>query len=178
MADKTVVQLAYELSEKRLASQLSAGLAADARAMGFAAIMIAAASILAGLAKDSANPLAMLIGSVILLASAGLAGIAARPLKFYMPGAKFSDLSEDIETDAKFIDVLTELGEYNDQNSVENDAVLNGNARGLRVAFFVSMIGVAAAAVPQFDEDVVGKATHKVAGLYEALGDELSFKNR
>lgn len=150
MAEKSVQDLAYELSEKRLASQLTAALAADARAMSFAATMVAAAAILAGLSKESSAPTAMLIGALLVLLSAAIAAVAAKPTKFYMPGAKYSDLEDDIKAGASYADTINEIGNHNDLNSKENDTVLGSNAERLRWAFYSALIGALVAVVPQF----------------------------
>ena len=149
MADPNVIKLAYELSASRLNSQQTAALAADARAMSFAATMVAAAAILAGLSKDANNPIAMLIGSLVLILAAAVAGYSARPIKFYMPGARFSDLSEDISSAASLDNVLSELGGHNDANSDENDKKLANNSKLMKLAFVFAIIGVLVATVPQ-----------------------------
>lgn len=151
MSEKSVQELAYELSEKRLASQLTAALAADARAMSFAATMVAAAAILAGLSKESAAPTAMLLGAILVLLSAAIAAVAAKPTKFYMPGAKYSDLEEDIKVGATYTDTINEIGSHNDLNSRENDKILGNNADRLRWAFYSALLGALVAVVPQFD---------------------------
>ena len=140
---------AYRLSEKRLEVQLTAALAADARAMAFAGICLAAAAVLGGLAKDATSPILLLIGAFLLGVAAFLAGFSARPIDFHMPGAKFSDLEEDIRDNVEFEKVIQQLGGFADSHSVKNDAKLNQNSKLFHFALVTAVIGVAVAVIPQ-----------------------------
>lgn len=66
-----------------------------------------------------------------------------------MPGAKFSDLLEDIQKEREKSEVLLELGRFNDQNSQANDRVMRANSRTMRLAFLVALIGILIATAPQ-----------------------------
>ncbi len=147
--DQKIKSIALEFSEKRLNSQMGAALAADARAMSFSAIMVAAAAILAGLAEDSSSPLYMLAGAILLLVSAALAGYSARPVSFYMPGAKYSDVLHGINDNTELEAVVDEIGGFNDENSDHNDKVMKRNSSVMRMSFVISLVGVSLATLPQ-----------------------------
>ncbi|UWQ95477.1 hypothetical protein K3728_17680 [Rhodobacteraceae bacterium M385] len=140
---------AYRLSEKRLQVQLTAALAADARAMAFAGICLAAAAVLGGLAKDAANPILLLSGAFLLGLAAFVAGFSARPIDFHMPGAKFSDLEDDFANDEDYYLVIKQLGGFADRRSVQNDQKLSLNSRLFHFALILAVIGVGVAVVPQ-----------------------------
>lgn len=140
---------AYRLSEKRLDVQLTTALAADARAMAFAGICLAAAAVLGGLAEDSASPVLMLTGASLFGVAALFAGYSARPVDFHMSGARFSDLQEDIDKDQGYNAVIRQMGGFLDNQIDKNDQILNGNSKLFLRSFVISIIGVALAVVPQ-----------------------------
>ena len=146
---------AYRLSEKRLEVQLTAALAADARAMAFAGICLAAAAVLGGLAKDATSPILLLIGAFLLGVAAFLAGFSARPIYFHMPGAKFSDLQEDIRDNVEFEKVIQQLGGFADSHSAQNDTKLNQNSKLFHFALVTAVIGVAVAVIPQLFDALI-----------------------
>jgi hypothetical protein len=86
---------AYRLSEERLKVQTTSALAADARAMAFAGLLVAASAILAGLSADSSNATGMLWGAAILIVAAIFSGLAARPINFYMSGARVINVAHE-----------------------------------------------------------------------------------
>lgn len=145
-----LIKEAYRLSEVRLASQQTSALASDARAMAFAGLVLAAAAILCGLAKDAYAPMALLIGSGLLVVAAALAGYSARPVDFYMPGANFDDLQEDIEQGVEYLKVIAELGRFNDKHTATNHRMMEANARCMKWAFLTSLFAILVASVPQF----------------------------
>jgi hypothetical protein len=147
-----LINEAYRLSELRLTSQQASALAADARAMAFAGLALATAAILCGLAKEAYVPLALLLGSGFLVVAAALAGYSARPLDFYMPGAEFNDLNEDIEQGVEFNLVISQLGQFNDKHTKTNHDVMSKNAKFLQAALAVSLLGILVAILPQLRE--------------------------
>ena len=148
-------QEAYRLSEKRLEVQLTSALAADARAMAFAGICLAAAAVLGGLAKDATSPILLLSGAFLLGVAAFLAGYSARPIDFHMPGARFSDLAKDIKYNTEFEKVVAQLGGFADKHSIQNDEKLNKNSKLFHAALFLAVIGVAVAVVPQLFDAIL-----------------------
>ncbi len=148
-------QEAYRLSEKRLEVQLTAALSADARAMAFAGICLAAAAVLGGLAKDATSPILLLSGAFLLGVAAFLAGFSARPIDFHMPGAMFSDLEEDIKNNIDFEKVITQLGGFADTHSVQNDEKLTKNSKLFQFALFLAVIGIAVAVIPQLFDAIL-----------------------
>ncbi|MEM7721624.1 MAG: hypothetical protein AAF376_04565 [Pseudomonadota bacterium] len=140
---------AYRLSEKRLEMQLSAAIAADTRAISFAGICLAAAAVLAGLSENSSNSFSVLSGAFILGLAGAVSGWSARPIDFYMPGAKFSDLEEDIDQNKPFLSVVTQLGGYADKSSERNDKILKRNSKMFHLSFWIALFGVFVAILPQ-----------------------------
>lgn len=142
-------QEAYRLSEKRLEAQQASAMAADTRAMAFAGICLAAAAVLGGLAKDASSPVMLLVGAFLLGLGAFLSGYSARPVDFFMPGAKFSDLQEDIDNDEDFHTVITQLGGFADSHSETNHAIMTKNANMFQWALWIAVAGIATAVMPQ-----------------------------
>ena len=140
---------AYSLSQRRLEDQTNAALAADQRAMSVAGLTLAAAAILCGLSPNAVAPSALLLGSVLLIISAGMAWYSARPVDFFMPGSHFRAFDSDIASERSPVDVLTEMGKNNDAAIDANDTLLTSNARTLGRSFLVAIFGVLVAVVPQ-----------------------------
>jgi len=135
---------AYRLSELALDSDEKAAAAADQRANGFFAATLAIAALLASF-FDSDSPEYGLLVSAFLFAMAGaFAGYSIRPKDFYFPGAKFELFADDIKINRDFIESISELAQFNDQNSDENKRQLDNNAKliwiGYRLAFFAATI--------------------------------------
>lgn len=110
-------------SEDMLRSQMTIALAADARSLTFCGLVLAAASLLVGLAGDSGLPVAMYLAGGILYIAAGLAGWTAMPVEWYAPGQKGGDFSEDIEQGKPFDAVALEMVAYTDKQIAKNEAV-------------------------------------------------------
>lgn len=142
---------AYRLSEERLRSQLTSALASDQRCVQASSLSVASAAILASLSEQAALPEAFLVGALVLLVAAFLAAYAARPTDFYMPGAKYDDLQEDISKTRGLERVLRDLGRYNDKHSDHNDRVMKRAGWFLRWSFWFSIAGVLTAILPQFE---------------------------
>ena len=147
-SQKEVTEPAFKMCLERLSSQKDAALAADARATTYAGIIIAAAAVLAGLTQKG-EPIEMLIGATILVIAAAIAGFAARPVEFYMPGSKFSDFNDDIRQGKEWIETIDELSSLLDENSNENDRIMAKNARILQFSFWIALFGMLVATLPQ-----------------------------
>jgi hypothetical protein len=91
----------------------------------------------------------MLIGAGFLAFSAAIAGYAARPIIFFMPGARSEVLKTDIKDDLDYYASLLELAGHNDTNSKANDTNLKHNGSAMRVAFVVAIFGVLVAVAPE-----------------------------
>ncbi len=146
---------AYRLSEKRLEVQQATALAADSRAMAFAGICLAAAAVLGGLASGASSPVLLLTGAFFLGFAALLSGYSARPVDFYMPGARYSDLSEDITGNVDMQTVMAQLGKFADDHSDSNDKVLGHNAKLFNIALIIAVFGVALAVIPQLLDAII-----------------------
>lgn len=140
--DSTVIDEAYRLSEQRLQSQLQAALAADQRAMSAAGMLVAAAAVITALAEHAASSWSMLVGAVGLSVAALLAWYSARPQNFYMPGALFGDLAEDIERKATLSQVKRELGAFNDKHAGKNSEAMDRSANQMALAFLLAVFSV------------------------------------
>jgi len=162
MPNEDVRKLALELSEKRLASQTAAALAADTRAMSLAGIMVAASAILVSFAENTPIPIATFVGALFLLGSGIVAARSARPIKFMMPGMNYSDFEEDLENDAPLEQVIEELGSHNDDSSRINDEVMEHNGELLKFSFRLAFAGIVVATLPQ----IVSETNPKI--IYES----------
>ena len=141
-----LIHEAYRQSEKNLESDISLGIAADQRAMGFCGWMVAAAALLIGLAGNAANAVNSVgihyVGALFLILAALLAGYSARPVIMRAPGAKFSGFTSDIEGDVAMSDVLMEMGGHNDEQSEENRKKLKSNGRLISISFILATLGL------------------------------------
>lgn len=144
-----LVRLAHELIQQKLASQASSAIGADARAMSYAGLCFASSALLLGLANDAYSPVAMVIGGVAFVVSAGIASYSARPILFYMPGACLSDVQEDIDTDREVGDVLLQLSDYAETHISKNRTTLSDNADLLNLSQKLSFASAIVASVPQ-----------------------------
>ncbi|KAB7610124.1 hypothetical protein F9L33_14605 [Amylibacter sp. SFDW26] len=141
--DNTRILLeAYRLSEERLKAQTSSALAADSRAMAFAGLLVAASAILAGLSTSSPNTDGMLWGAAILIIAAIFSGLAARPIDFYMAGAKAGDVYIDA-SQSDFLEEIKQLSGFNDKHIVENYRKMKHNNDLFRISFVCALLGVA-----------------------------------
>lgn len=138
-----IIREAFNQSEKNLEFEISLGVAADQRAMAFCGWMVGASALLTGLAENSDSSGGSLYsGAFFLILSAALAGYSARPIQMRAPGAKFSDLEEDIQKDVPFNDVLTEMGSHNDKDSTENRAKLAFNGKLILASYCIAIFGL------------------------------------
>jgi hypothetical protein len=144
-----LLQLAQQLSQQKLASQASAAIGADARAMSYAGLCFASSALLLGLAKESYLPIAMIIGGLAFVLAAGIASYSARPVVFHMPGACYSDVAEDIEHKVAIEEVLRQLCGYSEDHIEKNKALLAGNAKLLELSQGLSFAAAVVSAVPQ-----------------------------
>ena len=140
----------YRRSELRIEAQVTAALAADARAINFAGLTIATAAILCGLSINSSLQFFLLFGSATLVISSMVAANSAKPITFMMQGAKFSDLDEDFEKNEPIDNVIRQLGGFCDLNIDENNKVLNSNANQFRHSQYLAFVGLMIAIFPHF----------------------------
>ena len=117
--------------------------------MSYAGLCFASSAILLGLAKDSFEPISMVIGGIVFVISAGVASYSARPVNFYMPGACLSDLEEDLDNDTPMTTVLLELSSFAEKHININKSVLAENAGLLLHSQKLSVFAAIVASVPQ-----------------------------
>lgn len=133
-------------TEDLIRSQTEIALAADSRALTFCGILVAAATLMIGLAGGSAMGTGMVWGGITLLFSAALTGLAARPVTWRALGQKGEDFRKDIEDARQFIDVVAEMVMLNDRYIMLNDRVLQKNGRlmwaGYLTAITAPVIGI------------------------------------
>jgi len=133
---------AYQRSERMLQAQLTMALAADARALTFSGLLLAAASILGGMASGGGSvSLVAGAGALPLVIAAGLAGFSARPVDFYIPGGKYEQIQHDIDTNRGQMDLLSDLAQKNDKSIRHNSKLLRSNGRFMLAAFWVAVVG-------------------------------------
>jgi len=91
----------------------------------------------------------MLIAAIGFAAAAFLAWFSAMPVKFYAPGALFSDLAEDIDAKRDLSAVKTELGAFHDKHIQHNELIMERAATKMQLALFVVLCSVALAIIGQ-----------------------------
>lgn len=148
---------AYRLSEARLGSQASLAIAADARAMSFAGLCLAAASILTGLGATTTGFESAFLGATLLVFSSILAWYSARPINFYVVGSKFSDFDGDIAGGVNFSESVAENGAFNDKHIKYNTVVLDNNASMFSTAFLVAILAIFITIVFAFLPQICGQ---------------------
>lgn len=117
--------------------------------MSYAGLCFTSSALLLGLAKDAFLPVTMIIAGLAFVIAAGIASYAARPLMFYMPGAKPSTLDEDLANDAESDIVLTQLCSFAEKQIEQNNFTLKCNADLLILSQRLSLCAGLVAAVPQ-----------------------------
>lgn len=142
-------------AELRLDAQLTAGIAADARAMQFLAfiaaiivLLITAAIAAVGFTVFGHQTIAICVAGSLGFSVAGYhAYHAAKPIPFEFPGSYPSAWGDDISNDVSFDDAVVEQLAYYDRNLNRNRAAAEESAKALRAsasAVLVSVIGCAA----------------------------------
>lgn len=142
--DKNLERLILETqrrSEMRLEAQLTLALAADARAMTFCSIMVAAAAALLGFAGEVAQPVPMIIAGLFFLASAISAAFVFRPMKWAAPGQCGSDYATDLRDNVPFHEVVVEVVGHTDEQIADNNQKAKVNARAFRIALALAIAG-------------------------------------
>jgi hypothetical protein len=138
-------------AERRLDSLQTIAIAADARAMQFAALCVTAASVLAAFGSTATVWLPYLASAGVLLGAAAIAFFSARPVGWNSPGFSPSDFMDDLERGRSHSEVLCEMHSICDDMISENSALLQSNAASLNMAAklactapFVGSIGAGA----------------------------------
>lgn len=126
-------------SEEMMKSQMTIALASDARALTFCGVVLAAASLLVGLAESSGLPVAMYSAGGLLYVSSALAGWTAMPVAWFAAGQKGGDFKDDIEQNKPFDDVALEMVAYNDTQIDKNETVRKRQGRWLRRAAWTAV---------------------------------------
>lgn len=126
-------------ADMRLQAQQQIALAADARAMQFTVICIAAASLTATLAQGTEGWAHYVISGLLVIAAL-CSFWAARPVDWNAPGMHASAFLEDLETQKDFDEVLRELAGHLDDAMRENDDILSENAAALRYGTLIAIM--------------------------------------
>lgn len=135
------------MADTRVQAQLSAGLAADQRAMVFAGLIAVAAAALGSAAVEAltATPPQVDIGHLALWAAAGmvvamsLAVYAARPVKWFYAGSDPLDWRTDLAADKAWPDTLPSLLLDYESRITNNEATMKGNGRWLAASSLVAL---------------------------------------
>jgi hypothetical protein len=130
-------------ADMRLNAQQQLAIAADARAMQFVGICIAAASVTIAIGGEAVQLFHFAIAGMLIAASA-FAFWAAKPIEWHAPGMQPSAFDDDLASGAAYQSVMLELCGHLDKCISENSKILAENANHFRLAF------VAAALAPIF----------------------------
>lgn len=151
-ADPELLRYAVGAAEARVGAQLSAGLAADQRALVFAGFLVAgivaAGGGIAALLSAAAPDIALLVVgglvAIMLLAALALAIYSARPVGWWLVGHDPADWQEDIANGMPLEKTLPELAEVLDRRVKENRAELKRNSRCLLWAGWMAFAALVA----------------------------------
>ncbi|MGD9738536.1 MAG: hypothetical protein AB7O56_06070 [Bauldia sp.] len=145
--DEDQLREVIRLGEKFLDSQLQAGIAGDQRATTFASIISVLAAALIGfyVAEDSRTMelgWAILPAAAILLMSAVLASLAARPTGWWYSGNDPSFWAADLVAKKSLRDSLAEQAAYYDISIKRNRAVLAACSDMINIAMAIAAAGI------------------------------------
>ena len=141
---KELIREAYRRGERRLESQLALALAADARALSFGGLMVAAAAILGAVAVDATVSAPLFTAALVLVIAAAIAMYSARPNGMYVPGGSLSQIRKEIDNDDDYFVALLEMAEQMEEYESENSAILKRNGRIVFTAYLVALLAVLA----------------------------------
>jgi hypothetical protein len=139
--------------EAFLEGQLKVATAADSRASSLAGMLVAAATALtAGVVLSLFNPawnvphrLPLMLGggtvALLFFVGAVLCLLAIMPAGFYLPGCEPANWEDDINASKELEDCLGERAQHIQEQIVDNNQVIQRNARKFRWA---ASLGVAA----------------------------------
>ena len=161
-SDLELLREIEKAAEQRLEAQLTAGLAADQRALVFAGLLgVAAAALASGAVSILADAeqsvgvgIISLITSVGLLLGMGLAIFAARPAAWYFPGGTPKSWESDIASGKDQETRLQELVKDYDERIEFNEELMAANGKLLFISGIISfsslLIGLLAYIVFRF----------------------------
>lgn len=138
-----MASLIHSQAEKHLTAQLTSALASDQRATTFASILASiSAAVLAGCAAlwetlEGASLAAGFTVSISLLVAAIFGAWAARPIDFFMPGARPEQFAECREQ--PLAQVLGQLSEIYQHDIDENEEFMAGNQKALRLGLVFAL---------------------------------------
>ena len=142
-ADEKMLQEIIREAELFLESQLTAGVAADQRAVTFASVLAATAAVLIGgyvAAATSGHPLPGLGWVAIpvaafLLISTAIATLSCRPTDWRYPGNNPRFWREDATSGTSLHDAMADQAELYAKAIIENRDTLNKNSTLMKWAF-------------------------------------------
>jgi hypothetical protein len=147
-ADAALVEEIISEARIRLQAQLTAGIAADQRAMTFSGLLFAGVAVLVGLAfsKDyqTGHTLELLLVAGGFLVAAALACWSARPVPWHQAGYAPSSYSEDIELGRNFAQTRSETAANYEQLLEDNEKTLQRNAKFMKASMLVAVVSAAA----------------------------------
>ncbi|MEM7599469.1 MAG: hypothetical protein AAF382_17400 [Pseudomonadota bacterium] len=166
------------MSELQLSGDEQAASAADQRATNFLVACLAVSTILVGL-FGTGNGNFWLIAVAIGFSLAGAcAGYSIRPKNFYYPGTTFSSFETDIQEDKDYLESVSELAKFNDENSEENKKELQRNASliwwSYRIAFFSTALLLFTQTIsflsPSFTSETSGSSEFNFCTSFPMMG--------
>lgn len=158
-ADKETLHEIIREAESYLSSQLTAGIAADQRAIAFAGLLSAAAvvlvsgalTVLLGTTAHSALGWIGLACAIGLLVAVFLANMTAMPADFWYPGNSPAQWVNDIREKKVFLTCLAEQAQHYAEQIDDNKKLLDRNGKGMQravwLAWGVLMLGAALSAI-------------------------------
>ena len=148
LADVALVEEIISEARIRLHAQLTAGIAADQRAMTFSGLLFAGVAVLVGLAfsKDhqTGHTIELLLVAGGFLLAAALACWSARPVPWHQAGYAPSSYREDIDLGRNFAQTRTETAANYELLLQDNEKTLQKNAKFMRASMLAAFISAAA----------------------------------
>lgn len=154
-ADDATLQEILREAESYLNAQLTAGIAADQRAVAFAGMVAAGAVVLASggvtvLLGTTAPPALGWLGitaSLVLLFAAFMAILAAMPGQFWYAGNTPSEWVSDVLDEKPLAASLAEMAEYYSDQISSNKSILDRNGKQMRAAVWIAWGGLVGGAI-------------------------------
>ena len=137
-----LIDLAYKRSVATLQAQAAIAAASDQRALVFSTLSVAAATLVFGALNRPSADISAAGAAVLFCISALASAVSAVPGKLHGSTSRYTELSELIQQDHAFANVLVGICSNNDKDLEENEKSAVWRSHAYRFSVFVFLIGV------------------------------------
>ncbi len=144
-ADETTLNEIIREAESYLTAQLTAGIAADQRAISFSSVVSAGAVVVGGggiaLLQSANAEVSLTLGAFIvtvgLLIATFFANLSSMPAEFWYPGNDPKQWLDDVSTGKPLTRSLAEQAAHYSEMIGKNDRLMRRNSRQMRTAVWL-----------------------------------------